>query len=489
MSLKKRRQPAIINSMTPPALARRFSVESAGPVQAGLALRVGLAGFALALPALILLQYALPEGARARYWGLNPQGMEQFRAHLGLTHLPTLSPDLFSLGFRALLMLLWTAYALALLAEFQGRVLKARPVVLMISLTAIVAAVFAPPLLSTDVYAYAGHGRIFALYGQNPYLCLPIYLLDAHDPVARFLAWNWPTVYGPVWTRIEIAVVALLHGSGLWPQIVGLKMVQGVALVMAALAGRRITQILSPGRENLTLLAIGLNPLLVFEGPGSGHNDLLMVSFLLVGAMFYLEKKYLLASLFLGLSVGVKMLTLAVLPWALMDYGRGKSWPRRIGGAAIALAFLLLPLVICYGRLWAGVHTLGSISQRATLNGSEVTFAQDMAVRAWLLAHGAGTFLTILLSAFFHHRLVVAAYLALTFWLWRRPAPARWLQAWAVLAVPLMLFALGLPFPWYISWFLPVCLLRWDRLHIGLSAACFGLSLVWMSGYAILAEP
>ncbi len=257
---------------------------------------------------------------------------------------------------------------------------------------------------------------------------------------------------------------------------------------MAALAGRRITQILSPGRENLTLLAIGLNPLLLIEGPGSGHNDLLMVSFLLVGAMFYLEKKYLLASLFLGLSVGVKMLTIIVLPWALMDYGRGKSWPKRIAGTAIALLFLLLPLVICYGRLWAGAHTLDSVSQRATLYGSAAAFAQDMAVRMWLLHHGAGTLLTILLSALFHHRLVVAAYFVLTIWLWRRPGPARWLLAWAGIAVPLMLVALGLPFPWYISWFLPVCLLRWDRLHIGLSAACFGLSLVWMSGYGILMQ-
>ena len=489
MSLKKQPLPAIINSMTPPAITRPAVTDAAGPAQAALVLRVGLTVFALALPALTLLEYAVPKGFHARFWGLGMDGMEHFRAHLGLSHLPRLDAGHYSQGFHSLLILLWTGYALALLGAYHHQALRGRTTAFAIAGVAAATAVFMPPLLSTDVYAYAGHGRIFALYGQNPYLCLPIYLADAHDAVAPYLVWNWPTVYGPVWTRIEIAVIALLHGGSLWSQIVGLKMVQAFALVMAALAGRRITQILSPGRENLTLLAIGLNPLLLIEGPGSGHNDLLMVSFLLVGAMFYLEKKYLLASLFLGLSAGVKILTIIVLPWALMDYGRGKSWQQRIAGTSLALIFLLLPLVICYGRLWTGVSTLDSVTQRATLYTSAAAFAQDTAVRLWLLNHGAGMFLTILLSAIFHHRLIVAVYFGLTLWLLRRPGPAQWLFAWAGVSVPLMLVALGLPFPWYMVWFLPVCLLRWNRFQIGLSAVCFSLSLVWMSGYGIGMQP
>ena len=48
-----------------------------------------------------------------------------------------------------------------------------------------------------------------------------------------------------------------------------------------------------------------------------------------------------------------------------------------------------------------------------------------------------------------------------------------------------MFFAFGNAFPWYILWFWPVCLVRWNRLHLGLSTACFGLSLIWMAGYGI----
>ena len=189
------------------------------------------------------------------------------------------------------LLMLWSGYALALLAAWQGTALRARLLTVAIIATTVVTALFAPPLLTTDVYAYAADGRLFALYGQNPYRCLPTYLAAVGDPVSRYLVWNVPSIYGPVWARFEIAGVELLRAEGLWPQIVALKLVQAGALVVAALAGRRITQLLSPGRENLTLLAIGLNPLLLLEGPGSGHNDILMVSFLLVGTMFYFGKK------------------------------------------------------------------------------------------------------------------------------------------------------------------------------------------------------
>ena len=81
---------------------------------------------------------------------------------------------------------------------------------------------------------------------------------------------------------------------------------------------------------------------------------------------------------------------------------------------------------------------------------------------------------------------LVGLYAALTLWLWRRPARAHWLTAWAILSAALMFLAMGLPFPWYVAWFWPVCLLRWDRLHLSLSGLCFGLSLAWTAGYGVL---
>ena len=473
--------------MTPAAFAVPTTTDTvAAPAQAHRALRLGLAVFAAAWLLLILTQYVLPPGYKASHWALNPAGMMQFQAHLGLTALPAVSAATYSLVFRMSLLMLWSSYALAMLAGWQGAALRPRPLAAAILALATLTALFAPPLFSSDVYAYAAHGRLYALYGQNPYLCLPIYLAKVGDPVAPYLIWNWPTVYGPVWTRVEVAVIGLLHTGGLWPQIVGLKLVQAAALAAAALAGRRITQILSPGRENLTMLAIGLNPLLLLEGPGNGHNDLLMVSLLLLGAMYFLEKKYLRAALFLGLAAGIKMVPLAVLPWVLMEYGRRKSGPQRIAAILVTVSVVLVTLAICYGPLWTGASTLMSAQKRAVFATSASALAQEAAFTGWLSAHHLGAGPAALLVALFHQRLVVAAYAGLTLWLWLRPAPGRWLLAWAALAAVTMVFALGPPFPWYVIWFWPILLLRWDRTHLGLSAACFCLSLAWFSRFSIL---
>ena len=297
------------------------------------------------------------------------------------------------------------------------------------------------------------------------------------DPAAAYVTWNWPTVYGPVWTRLEIVRRPAARG-GLWAQVVALKTVEAAALVGAALAGRRIAARLSPGRENLTLLAIGLNPLLLLEGPGSGHNDLLLVCLLLVGAMFYAGKKYAWAALFLGLSVGIKLITLAVLPWAWLEWGRGpfraaktdrrshrglrsRCFPHRFATSASGMGRRRWPLCR-HGHVTLTPHSRPGCRRTGC--------------RAWRWDRGA------------------AVTLSQNRWLSRRspadPLAGRssaraWLTAWAILAALLMFFALGLPFPWYICWFWPVCLLRWDKWGMGLSAACFGLSLAWTAGYGI----
>ncbi len=465
------------------ARARTTDIDAA---RRGLALGIALIG--LALPALMLLQYALPPQTDAHYWGLNPEGMHQFQEHWGLQNLPTIGVDSFSLAFRLLLVTLWSGYALLVLSVLQGAKLAARPILTSIIGAAVCMALFCPPLLSHDVYAYAVHGRLFALYGQNPYLCRPEFLKAIGDPASHFITWNWPTVYGPVWTRIEIVTVALMHRVGLWPQVIALKLVQAGALIGMALAGKRIARHLCPGRENLTLLAIGLNPLLLLEGPGSGHNDLLLVSLLLIGAMFYLDKKYLLAALCLGLSVGIKLITLAVLPWVLMEYGRGRPGRQKLAALAVAISLILLPLIICYGHLWSGAATLASLQQRSLYGLSAAELARNAQWLTWLHGHGVGITLASALVSLSQNWLILALYASLTLWLWRRTAVGNWLLAWALLAAGLMFFAMGLPFPWYIAWFWPVCLLRWDRFHLTLSGACFGLSLAWTAGYGIVCQ-
>jgi len=447
---------------------------------------LGGAAFATALAALILLFYTFPDGYDSFFFPMDSAGMHQFRAHLGLTRLPPLDYHAYSRAFRLLLILLYAGYALLLAAGLRGARLAPRTVLAVVSLAGVAVALFQPPLLSSDVYANVSHGRTFVLYGHNPYLWRPSGLAAAHDPVARFLAWDWPTIYGPLWTWIEIAIAALLRPAGVWTQVLGHKLLLAGALVFFALAGRRLAARLSPGREDLTFLALGLNPVLLLEGPGTGHNDLIFLGLLMVGAVCYFEKRYTLALVCLALSVGVKPITLALLPWVLLDYGRGRPWRQTLAASLAASALVLGVLALSFGPLWAGPATLDAMRQRATFGLTPGVAARDLQVHAFLASHGAGPGLASALTSLYQNRLLAVIYLALSALLWRGRVAGGWLTAWALFSAALMFLLLVPAFPWYIAWFWPFCLLRWDRWHLGLSLACLLLALDWTTGDALL---
>jgi len=452
---------------------------------------VGVSAFCVFLAALSLLFYTLPFHYDSFFFGLNAPGMHQFQRHFGLDGIHSWNFRWFSRAFRALIVLLWASYAFFVVTALRGADLAARPLILLVAAVAVAVAVLSAPLLSTDVYANVSHGRLFVLYGRNPYVFGPEALAHGNDPVARYLTWDAPTIYGPLWTWIEIGIAALLRHGGVWTQVIAMKLVEAGALVAAALAGRRLTARLMPGRENVTLVAIGLNPMLLLEGPGSGHNDLACLAFLLIGAALFADKKYFVAALCLGLSVGIKPVTLALLPWALLEYWRveqGRSRRQKLPALLIAPLLVLLPLAVFFAPLWDGPATLASAQLRTNYGQGTAYLAQAAALHSWFAGHGVGPGLASLLTSLVQNRLLVLLYAALTVWLWKMPRTGGWLLAWAVFSLGVMFLFLKPAFPWYITWFWPICLLRWDRLHLSLSAACFGLSLLMTFEYGALSD-
>jgi len=449
------------------------------------------AAFGVFLAALALLFYTLPFHYDSFFFGLNASGMHQFQRHFGLDGIHSWNFRWFSRVFRALVVLIWASYALLVVAALRGAKLAARPLTLLIAGAAVAVALFMPPLLSSDSYANVSHGRLFVLYGQNPYVFGPEALAHSGDPVSRFLIWDAPTIYGPLWTWMEIGVAALLRHSGVWTQVLAMKLLAAGALLATALAGRSITARLAPGRENVTLLAIGLNPMLLLEGPGSGHNDLVCFAFLLWGAALFFRRNYLVAALCLGLSVSIKPVTLALLPWALLEYARleqGRNRQQMLGALVAAPLLVLLPLVLLFAPLWAGPSTLASAQLRMSFMQGGAYLTRAATLHSWFAAHGLGPGLGSLLTSLIQNWMLVVLYAALTVWLWRAPRVGGWLLAWAVFSVGVMFLFLKPPFPWYVTWFWPICLLRWDRLHLSLSAGCLVLSLLMTFGYADISD-
>ncbi|HCI81027.1 MAG TPA: hypothetical protein DHW02_15210, partial [Ktedonobacter sp.] len=215
-----------------------------------------------------------------------------------------LTPTLFgpSNGIAPPLALSWETTGLFLLAIilvflcylFALRLLPAHVSIRFVMLsTALLGLVllFAPVVLSQDIYSYIIYARMQVLYHLNPLITSPITII--HDTTYAHLYWtNQPSAYGPTW----IALTSLLQWvttpfstASLTPMMLSLRALAllahlGSTLLLWSLTGK--LQHLNGYKNNhqrvLEVLAFAWNPLLLFEAGVNGHNDIVMLFFVLL---------------------------------------------------------------------------------------------------------------------------------------------------------------------------------------------------------------
>ncbi|MEV0128030.1 polyprenol phosphomannose-dependent alpha 1,6 mannosyltransferase MptB [Dactylosporangium sp. NPDC050688] len=169
---------------------------------------------------------------------------------------------------------------------------------------------FAPPLGSHDVYAYACQGQLFNagldLYEVGP-AALPCTWLSDVPELWR----DTPTPYGPLWITIEGAAAWLAHGS--LPAVVLLLRVAAVlGLLLCVAAVQRLS------RGNALLAA---SPLVLVHVVSGAHNDVVLAGLLLAG--FVAARRPgptagAASGIAVGLAVAVKVTALVAVPFALL---------------------------------------------------------------------------------------------------------------------------------------------------------------------------
>jgi hypothetical protein len=186
----------------------------------------------------------------------------------------------------------------------------------------------APVMLSTDVYAYAIYGRVFAIYGASPYAeTAPITGADPFMPlfgIAYMSSW-----YGPLWTLI-CAGVARVGGDHVGLTALLFRGLSVTAVLGAAALLWSNLRRVAPERCAQGLVLFLWNPLVVLEIGLSGHNDSVMVSLVLLGAWLHLRGWKVAAVVALTLSVLVKFLTgpvAALYVWMVLR--QMPSWRER----------------------------------------------------------------------------------------------------------------------------------------------------------------
>ncbi len=278
------------------------------------------------------------------------------------------------------------------------------------SLALLAAALYAPAISSSDMYAYAGYG----LLGKDAYR-------PPHTPFAGTLGAinQWygtpivPSAYGPLWLRLDAFVTSF--GTTLVAKLWALRLFSALtfAAAIAALAIMRMPQAI--------VLAFALDPAIVYEYVACAHNDLVALTLIMLGIAIVRRARTagILAAV-LGASVKLPM-TLPALFVAL-------PVPQRTRRAAIVFAIIL-------GALAVAVVD-GDGPYRAALQTVALLYGAEEPPVAKVI-----------------HGIVLAIALggaALALWsrrTWRSVA-----FAYASLGVTI--------YPWYIGWGLPYALRR-----------------------------
>jgi alpha-1,6-mannosyltransferase len=420
----------------------------------GLALFVSLV-VALALVALGLLFLRVPYGFSGS-WGLTIAGAEVFKSAIPPARaLRPLQTETFVWYFRVLLLLAWLSWSALVLLGLRGRLPSRRVAHGLVVLVGLYLAVFAPPVLSGDVLGYTAKGHMLFPHGLNPYESGRPDLEALGDPTARFLSQIVRLPYGPLWTLVAAGFAAAGSLAGFFVELLAHKIWAGVSLIASAAAGARLAEGRERGRGRLALLAIGLNPLLLLEGPANGHNDLAMMAPLMWSAALHADGRKRAGALALGLAAAIKPVALAAVPFLLyVEYIRKPSHWRDVG---VALVLIAAPSVVLSLAFGGPLELLRSVRDQAE---TAPTGLSQLA--GWLL-----------LAASFAWGLWLAA---------TETGAAGWLTGWIPLSAALVLVASRYWYPWYFTWALIPALTGWNERHrlLTLSISTVGFFATWL---------
>jgi hypothetical protein len=374
----------------------------------------------------------LPETVRPVLGGLaGPFGRTGLDLHVG--------------GLMAVLALMFGCYTIVV--RIADR-LSARMVLMSIAaLYAIV--LLAPPLISTDVFSYQAYGRMFAMYGANPYLQGPHVILD--DPLYPFIGAKWvttPTAYGPVFTALSyvIAPLSIAASALAYKAIAAVASLATVAVVFNTARLR--------GTDPVKAAAlVGLNPLIVVYGVGGGHNDMLMLALVVAGLALVFQHRERAGAGLMVLAAGVKLTAGLFLPFALAGAGGPLARSRRRDIVIGASAAATIVAAVGFATFGGGLLHLPATVLRSQREGDWHSIPGFIGEQL-----GLGVFSHVV-------ALILAAVFVATFcWLLRRVwrGELDWIDGAGWATVVLLLTASSF-LPWYVAWLLPLAALASDR--------------------------
>ncbi len=250
----------------------------------------------------------------------------------------------------------------------------------IIVLTAIFALtyLFAPPILSQDMFLYGIYGHLVTVYHVNPYVVSLIAF--PHEPLQKGISGGAQSVMapGPVWMDLCIPIVLLARDS-----IANvLLLFRGLGLVAHLINTVLIWIIVAKLKPEMRIsgtLLYGWNPLVLLLSINGMHLDVIVVLFILLAILFFQRKSPILGWVLMLLAVLINMLILLLLPLFFclllkeartLSSGRRAFWWLSVAGESV------LVILLAYAPYWSGWGLAGLFTSM------QHVFLQDNAVNS-----------------------------------------------------------------------------------------------------------
>jgi hypothetical protein len=327
-----------------------------------------------------------------------------------------------------------------------------------------------PTLLSTDLFDYVRHGRIFAVHGENP-LTVPAIFFQ-HDPFFNLGGWvSTGSVYGPIHAFVS-GGLALVSGEGVGAAFIIFKTFYIAVNIVNLFLIWKIAARLVPGSQIKALVFFGWNPFIVILVAGNGHNDILMLAFVLGAILCYLDRRLMLGVLFLTLATLVKFVTLPLLVlYIALVVRQKKGFYHGLATGVIAVGIALGTTLVSYLPFWEGWGTFDYLTRVGNKTGYTIASIFNGLIHGTLdMPRGA----TVIILA-----LPLAGYIAWKMHKIRDISDFIYASAIIAFFIPLVMFWFQ---PWYIVLALGLVALK-PRGALYTAMIVFSISVIFFDNF------
>ncbi len=323
-------------------------------------------------------------------------------------------------GYVLGMVVLCALYLLALRESGRVSARRALPVVFGCAVWLGVAMAWMYPVNATDVYIYAWRSRIFSEYGADP-LAIPFRTFP-DDPWMRFASREWNgrvSPYGPLWNLIALPIT-YLAGDNMLHAVIGFKMLAFLAHLLCGWIIARSLAATPWGNPVTGAIFFLWNPLVLWEGIGNGHNELVMLVPALLALLAWFRRRDNLVLPLLLLAALIKFVTLPLMPLAAIAlWRRAGDWRTRLRLMVDTAALSAVAVLVAFFPFYNFGAMLQSMKQQSTLiRFSPASIIAGMLIDRYRVPYGTARQVVALLG-------ISLLALAVSYGaglLWRRPA-------------------------------------------------------------------